>query len=295
MLLHGPLAAGLSASVVLLCWAAPDARAQGRIAVWGAVSGVTDAPSGTLVSSYEPPLLNGTLLQSRAGQSLTLNGNTGQGLQGGINLMASRHFGIQLLVDRATVDLSGTNGAYSVSLQYASIQPPDTVARVFTTTFVKPWPDTTGSLTQWTTCFNAFARTAVAGRVSASVSGGLSWNRLSGNAESLGYTEYRLGGHSVLFPEEMHLAFELEPTNRPGFNVGGDIDIGVARHAAIVAGYRYLGAKTTRMPVRLTAILNQDDLVFRPGLDDIAQRLRIPPALMRASGSRILVGLKIIP
>jgi hypothetical protein len=162
---------------------------------------------------------------------------------------------------------------------------------VFTTSVATPWPDTTGSLVQWTTCFNAIARTPVR-RVSASMSGGLTWIRLSGEARSLGYTEFRLGGHSVLFSEEAHLAFALEPVDTVGFNAGADVDVALSPHAAIVAGYRYLGEKTVDMPVRLTAITNEEELIVRTPLADIAERLQVTPARVRATGSRVAIGVK---
>jgi len=290
------IAASLFAIGLSVSWAV-DAAAQtpAAVEVWGAFSGVVDTPASTLVSSYAPLLVNGTAVTSSAGQALTLAGRRGAGLQGGINLFPSRHLGLQVLVDRAKVDLSGANGPYSVALQYVSAQPPDYVPRVFNTQSSTPWPDTAGSLTQWAACFNAVARTTAAGRLSASVSGGLGWYRRSGSAQSLGYTEYHMGGHSVLFSDETHVAFALEPTNSLGFNAGGDVNIALARRAAIMVGYRYLGARTIEMPVRLTAITNADQVVFSTTLEDIARQMQVAPVRLRASSSRVVIGLKITP
>jgi hypothetical protein len=280
--------------LALCCSAAADSWAQDRVEVFGAVSVVAGAPPGTVVSDYSPALANGTLVRSSAGQTLTLNGDRGIGLQAGVNLFASRHVGVQVLVDRAHVDVSGANRPYSGSLEYVSVQPPASVPAVVTTAFAEPWPDTTGSLTQWTTCVNVLGRTAVR-RVAASVSAGLGWTRLTADAQPLGHTAFALGGHSVLFSEEAHVAFALDAASAIGFNAGADVDVSLTPRVAVVAGYRYLAAKTVDMPVRLTAIANEDQLIFGTALADIAEVMRIAPARVRASGSRIAIGVKVRP
>jgi hypothetical protein len=135
------------------------------------------------------------------------------------------------------------------------------------------------------------ARTRTIGIVSATVSGGLSWYRMSGDARSLGYTEFRLGGHSVLFSDEKHVAFALEPANAFGFNAGIDVDLVIGPRAAVVAGYRYLAAESTDATVRPTGITNPGEVLFSTTLDEIARHLSVRTAQVRPSGSRVIVGL----
>jgi hypothetical protein len=284
-------------AVVLLLWhpAVSAAQTPPAVEAWGAFSGVVQAPSGTLLSSYSPPLASGTAVASSATQTLALDGNRGPGFEGGLNWFPFRFVGLQVLVDRSHVTLSGANGAYTGSLDYISQQPPDYVPRQVTTGFSVPWPDTTGSLTQWGTYINAVARTVTSGRFSASISGGVGWDRLSGQAEPLGYTEYRLGGHSVLFSDQKQLAFALGPANRAGFDVGGDLDIAVSSRVSVIFGFRRFEVATEDVAVRLTGITNPDQVLFDTPLDEIAQRLQPGPARVSASGSRLVVGLKIAP
>ncbi len=271
------------------------AQAPPAVEVWGAFAGVLQAPSGTLVSSYSPPLASGTVVSSSAGQTLTLRGDHGPGLEGAIGWFPSRFVGVQVLVDRSSVALSGANGSYDGTLVYISQPPPDYVPQQVTTGFSTPWPDSTGSATQWGTYVNAVARTATAGRVSASVSGGIGWDRLSGHAEPLGYTEYRLGGHSVLFSDQKQLAFALGPANHAGFDVGGDVGIAVSPRVSVIVGFRRFEVGTEDVAVRLTGITNPDQVLFDTPLDEIAQQLHAAPARVAASGSRFIIGLKITP
>ncbi|MEQ1758192.1 MAG: hypothetical protein ABL986_07730 [Vicinamibacterales bacterium] len=117
--------------------AANEAVAQGdnvprapRVEVWGAVTGVMTGPAGSLVSSYSPPLLFDGDFTSRGGQTLRVETGATVGLTGGVNVFPSRRVGIQMLFDRASFAVSGTNTAYTVALQYVSRPPPDNVPRI---------------------------------------------------------------------------------------------------------------------------------------------------------------------
>jgi hypothetical protein len=287
-------AAALIAALTLAPAGELAAQNAPTLDAWGAFSAPIAAPSGTVTSSYSPPLFAGRIVTSSATQTLTLDGGHMLGLQGGIDIFPSRHIGFQLLVDRAHVDVSGTNGPYTTSLTYISIPPPTTVPQTFTTSVSTKWPDTSGTLTEWTLGFNLVARTVSAGPVSASVSGGLAWYRISGDAQPLGYTDYRLGGHSVLFSEDLQVAFALDPTNSIGVNVGGDISIAFAGHAAVLVGYRHLGARTVDAAVRPATITTPDQVFFGTTIDQIARQMT-PTARLDLTGSRIIVGLKITP
>ena len=253
------------------------------------------APAGELVSSYSPPLLFTSEFTSHGGQTLALNANRGVGVEAGVNLFATPHLGVQILANRASTDLAGTNGPYALDLTYVSRQPPNFDPQTFTVRQSSPWPDTSGSLTQLTIALNGVARVGTADRLNATISGGLSYYRLSGTAQPLGFTTFLLGGHSVLFSDEYHLAFSIDPTAVVGFNVGGEINIPLERRAAMVFGYRYLGGPMTDVPVRLTTILNADQVTNQETAASIAERLAPGPARVAVAGSRLLIAVKVRP
>ena len=264
-----------------------------RVELWGGVSGVIAAPAGELASSYSPPLLFASDFTSHSTQTLTLEAGHAFGFEAGVNVFIASHLGLQILVNRASMDLTGTNGSYALDLTYVSRQPPDSRPQTFTIQQSNPWPDTTGALTQLTIGINPVARLGRPGKVNATVSGGLSYYRLHGTAEPLGYTAFRLGGHSVLFSDEYHLAFSLEPTNAVGFNAGGEVNFPLGSHAGIVVGYRYLGGPAANVPVRLTTMVNADQVINEETVANIAQRLVPGPARVNVSGSRLLFGVKV--
>jgi hypothetical protein len=272
-----------------------DASPPMRVELWGGVSKVIAAPVGDLVSSYSPPLLFTSDFTSRSGQTLALEASSDFGFEAGVNLFPTSHLGVQMLVNRASMDLGGTNGPYALGLTYVSRQPPDSQPQTFTLQQSIPWPDTSGSLTQLTIAVNPVARLGRPDGLNVTVSGGLSYYRLNGTAQPVGYTAFRLGGHSVLFSDEYHLAVSLEPTNVVGFNAGGEVNLPLGRHAAIVAGYRYLGGPTTDVPVRLSTIVNADQVTNQETTANIAERLAPGPARISVSGSRLLFGVKLRP
>jgi hypothetical protein len=273
-----------------------EGRSQpGRVELWGGVSTVIVAPAGALVSAYSPPLLFTSEFTSHGGQALTLDARRGLGFAAGVNVFPTTHFGVQVLTDRASTHLTGTNGPYAIDLTYISRQPPTSEPQTFTLQYSIPWPDTSGSLTQLAIAVNSVARVGPADRLNATISGGLSYYRLSGTAQPLGYTTFRLGGHSVLFSDEYHLAISIEPTAVLGFNAGGEINVPLGRHGAVVIGYRYLGGPTKDVPVRVSSILNADQVANEETAANVEARLAPAPARVGVSGSRLLIGLKVKP
>jgi len=212
----------------------------------------------------------------------------------------SRRFGLQALLLRGSSDILSPSTPYDVSLQYTSRQPPLGEEQLVQINQSTPWPTTTVSLTELTIGVNGVVRLArgqggqggQVGRVAATISGGLSFNRMSGTVQPLGFTTFQLGGHSVLFQNDYRLEVALEPAESIGFNVGGDVDIAVGRHAAIVVGYRYVGGPKVELPLRPKTILNPDQIIFQESIADITEQYAVAPVRIGASGSRVVAGLK---
>lgn len=278
---------------------ANDAVAQGdavplaaRVEVWGAVTGVMTGPAGSLVTSYSPPLLFDGDFTSRGGQTLKAETGAAVGFTGGVDVFPTRRVGVQILFDRASFDVSGTNTAYTVALQYVSRQPPDNAPRNETVNQSIAWPDTSGSLTQMAVAFNGIVRVGRSGRLSATISGGPAFYRLSGDVQPLGFTTFRLGGHSVLFQDSPRLALSLEPAHGFGFDAGGEVSVALGRHSAIIAGYRYFGGPGADVTTSPTSVLNADEVIFEQSIADITTRLGLIPMRMSVSSSRVFVGAR---
>ena len=267
-----------------------------RVGFWGAVTAGQTGPSGSVVSSYSPPLLlDGSDYTSHASQTVTFDGQADVGFEAGVNLFFARHAGLQLIFDRQSPALGGTNGPYDVTPNYISRPPPDNQPKPVTVSSSTPWPDTTGSITQSTFSVNGVVRVGTSSRIDLTLSGGLSTQRLSGTVQPIGFTQYSLGGHSVLFENEYRLAMSLGPISAVGFNLGGDLNVPVARHVALLFGYRYFGGPTVDMPVHVASVLNPEEITFAQTITDIERWLAPAPAHVHIGGWHVLAGVKVRP
>ena len=265
-----------------------------HLELWGAVTTIPSGQLGTLVSSYSPPLLLDGDYTSHANQTLTLKGAWHPGVEAGANLFVVPRAGIQISFDWDSQALSGINSPYDVTLQYISRPPPNNEPVPVTVHQTTAWPDTTGTLTRIAVNADGVVRLGRPERVSGTLSGGLTFYRISGNVQPIAYTTYRLGGRSVLFADDYELAAAFEPTQTVGFNLGGDVNISIARGLALTAGYRYLGGPATDVPVRELSVLNPDEIFFAQTPVEIARQMALPPAHVSVASSRFLVGLKLI-
>jgi len=269
---------------------APPIRAEW----WGALSGSVSGPSGTLVSSYSPPLLFDGDLTSDAAQTLTANaGGLSVGVMAGMNVFPSRRVGLQVLFERVSYNLSGSNGPYDVNLHYVSRLPPNNEPQPVDIHQSVPWPDTSGSLTQMVVAVNAVARIEGSDRISVDIAGGPAIYRFTGDLQPIAYTGFNLGGHSVLFENTYRLGGSIEPSYAIGFNAGASVDVAVGAHAAITFGYRYFGGSDVDVSVRLTTILNPEEIGIQQSVVDIASRLSLGAMRTSPSSSRFIVGVKI--
>jgi hypothetical protein len=281
----------LGASPVAAQPATPAASA-GRVEVWFGPAIVAPRMSGQIATSFVPPL-SGQTTTGEAGQVLRLDGGNTVGIEGGANVFAGRSIGMQVLVGYDRFDLDGRNDPYAMRLDYTSMQPPDYVPRQFTVQQSLAWPDTTGTVQQWTLAINGVARWTRGRRWAGSVSAGLAYFNVRGTARSLGYSEAFLGGHSVLFLSQYKMSFDLAPAGSVGFDAGGPVDLRLAGRLSLTADARYFAGANLEPPVIVRDIVNPDE-VLRPSASDQIQRNLPPPApSLSPARMRVMMGVKI--
>lgn len=269
---------------------APPIRAEW----WGAVSGSVSGPTGTLVSAYSPPLLFDGDFTSDAEQTLRAKASgLSVGFMAGMNVFPSRHVGLQVVFDRMSYNLSGTNSPYDVNLHYVGRLPPNNEPHPVDLHQSLPWPDSSGSLTQMVVAVNAVVRMGHWDRISVEVAGGPAIYRFTGDLQPIAYTAFNLGGHSVLFENNYRLGGSFEPSYAIGFNAGVSVDVAVGRHAAITLGYRYFGGSDVNVTVNPTTILNLEEIGIQQSMADIASRLSVGSMRTAPGSSRLIVGFKI--
>jgi hypothetical protein len=269
---------------------------QPRAEIWGAWAVAMPINHGTLDSGYEPPLrLGGTPLESRARQALNVEAGAGLGIDLGANVFFNRVIGLQGAFTVTSADVSGTNGNYDTFLRYISNPPPDYQPRENTVESSTPWGSTTGTLGYRSLAIGGVVRwRTAAGRVGGTVAGGLDIGWCTGELESLGYTQFILGGHSTLFSVTHRVRVRPSKGERAvAPYVGGDLHVAITKWVAIMAGVRVRLASERAVPIQVVDLVDPDENAWVPEVADVAavldgQRIELP-------GTRwlTLVGVKV--
>jgi hypothetical protein len=206
-----------------------------------------------------------------------------------------RRFGLQLLAASGRTPIEGSSSEYSYHLEYEAHYPPNyepTWAKIDAT---QRWPAPRGTLQHDVLALDAVAVLAARGNLELRYAAGLSAHRLSGDLQSLAYTRFWLGGHSVLFSETHQVKAGIDPIWRFGLNVGGDLSFPLFPPVRGFIEGRYLWVPKTELTLEPEAIVNQDEIVMGLTPEQIAQRtsfrrLEVDPSLV-ALGAGIRVRL----
>lgn len=270
----------------------PNPDPVSPVEVWGALHATFGSDAGQLPSSYVPQVGSAPDAEGRARQVLALDPAKGRGGEFGVNLFPSRAVGIQAFVSYASADVGGVNAPYEIDLRYTSRPPPDNRPIPVEVHRSLAWPDTTGRLRQWTLGVGPAVRWRRS-PASVVVSGGIAWARTSGEAEPLGFTTFWLGGHSVLFSEDVRLRVSLDPTMSVGGYLGTALGLDLARHLALTASVRLLLVGELDVPARIDAILDGTGGLTSPEPGDIDRIVAAGPARLTPQRLSVAVGLTV--
>ena len=297
------LGIALFCTVALLLVSAGGAGAQtaaegrpGRsVEVFGGLTVSSAHPDGSVPSSFSPPFLFGASSASSAEQLLTIAGNHGTAFEVGANLFLDRHVGLQVRFERSRTDIGGANAPYVAHLRYISVPPPSytPVSNSYDVSYT--WPDTTGEWRTSSLSLNPVFRGSLGRRVMGTVSGGLSYLRLSGAVAPVALSQYWLGGHSVLFSSLYRLRAEAAPVNSVGLNVGGGVSVAVSSRFSVLADVRWVYAGHVEVPLTVTEVLNPSEITMAQDLDFIRSAMAPAPgpASIDTSRVRVTVGAQI--
>jgi hypothetical protein len=264
--------------------------AQLPVEIWGTFS-LPRWTGGQLHSSYEPELVAATS-EGRATQSLFLEPVIGTGFEAGVNVFPVSRAGVQVQVTYARGEWAGESSAYDLELRYVSRPPPGTEPQTGEYRRSMTWPRPEGHLTRWSVGGGPVVRWR-RGRVGGIVGAGALVRRRSGAAESLGFTVFRLGGHSTLFADEFRVRVGLGPSTSAGAYVGTAFDVGVSERVAATVGVRASVWGASDMTVRVAGLTDRGAAFAAPALVDIDRRMAIDPIRLPPREVAVSVGLKV--
>jgi hypothetical protein len=275
--------------------AQPPAAGSERIAVWGGAAVAAPSSGGSLTSAYSPVLELASGYTSHAEQTLNVDRGTGAGAEIGVDLFLTRTVGIQAALARSRANLSGSaNSEYRTSLRYVAMQPPDYIPREYTAENAQAWPDTTGSVSSSTLLVGGVVRLGSAGsRIGGTLAAGVSATRVSARVESLAYSSYRLGGHSVLFGSQHRVVIGTAGSDavlRP--YLAGQVGLRVNGRLSAVAGLRVEIGGAAAVNVRPDSLVDPNEGIFVPSLADVQSVLALQPIQLPMPRCQIVVGLR---
>ena len=268
-----------------------------RAEIWGAWAIAMPISSGRLEVAYKPPMrLGGTPLESRASHTLNVDAGAGYGVDLGVNLFPHPVVGVQVALTATSADVSGANGEYDTYLRYISMPPPDYQPRENTYEQSAPWGPTTGTLGYRSLVIGGVVRwRAAAGRVGGTLAGGLDIDWFTGELESVGYTQFILGGHSTLF-SVTHRVRVRPSKGEPAIGpyIGGDVHVALTERFAVVAGVRVRLTSGRTVPIEVVDLVDPDESTWEPELPDVAAVLDGQPLELPGARWRTAVGVKLL-
>jgi hypothetical protein len=202
--------------------------------------------------------------------------------------MSSPRLGVQVLVGGADVPLGGVSTPLEVDVEYTSTQPPDYVPTPATFASSTPWPAPTGDVELDYLCLNVVARARTQKKIQLGLSGGVSVFSFEAEVSSLGFQEFWLGGHGVLFVETYEIRVESDRGSTVGANLGGEIDVRLSDRWRAFAEVRAFSSPRADLQLepREIVIRNQAraDLSLREiGSHLDLERLTVDPSFLSVS------------
>jgi hypothetical protein len=261
---------------------------------WRVVVGpslVLPAFDTTYVSTYSPPFQY-VEHTSAATQMMPLDAGKGPGVLLGIERSLGPHVGLQLSAHYGEADITGTAGQYDLSMTYSSRPPPSYEPVEVTVRRSETQPGAEGRLKTLAVALDlvAWADLGALGRLG--VAAGPAWLHTKGQAESLVYTAYHMGGHSTSFYQDYLVSFEF-PASTLGVDVGGFAEVGLGRHVALRLDARYVWGPEQDGDVTLREVMNAEEVIWTAELADIQTSLDPAPVRVDLSFFRATLALTV--
>jgi len=265
-----------------------------RFSVWGGLTLTPSAEGGALATDYAPALQGASGYTSRASQVLGVDLERGPGLVAGADVFLSRRVGFQVAFTYRRAGLTGpANGNYQLYLRYVTRQPPDYEPRDYVIERAEPWPDTTGRCSLRSLQLGLVARAGpAAGRIQATFAGGVGLNGAAADIESVGYTQFRLGGHGVLFESQDRVAVSTAGSGtfaRP--YLAGDVGVRAGRRAWLFAGVRAQFGTPPAFTARPARVVDPEGSLWEPDSAELEQVLTMAPLRLAIPYWQVVAGL----
>jgi hypothetical protein len=284
----------IAPSTLLACLVAAPARSADPPPAWRLLVGpsLTLPSFATTYTSRYSPAFQYVPHTSDATQTLPLDAGKGPGAWLGIERALGRHVGLQLSGHYGQADLSGIPGHYDLTMRYTSRPPPFYDPVDVTVQRSEAQPPAEGTLKTIAVALDLVGWADVGARGRVGLSAGPAWVHSKGEAQSLVYTAYFMGGHSVAFPGDYRVSFDC-PASALGLDVGGFAEVDLGGHAGLRVDARYCWAPEKEAEVSVREVLNPEDITRTLDPADIQAGLAPAPVPLDPSFFRASIALSL--
>ena len=263
-----------------------------RISVWLSGSLVKPQQQGLYSSAYSPPL-QAREYTSSASQTLNLKARDASGTSVGISVGINRILNIVFQVDWAVTDLTGVNTPYELSLNYIAMWPPAYTPKSLTYERTMEWANTEGKIQHLSFSLNLQGRLRLIRSIMLDISAGLTYFSLKGDASSLGFDNFWLGGHSALFSDHYRLRMVFGPGGVVGGNMGLGVEIPLIRPIYLYFGGQLFLSPKVSLDPEIDFVLNNNEIIQDLPLEQIRETMNLQPLELNPGRLQILFGVRL--
>jgi hypothetical protein len=279
--------------VFALLLAAAHAAAQERIEVtlgggWGSPSGAS-----SYSHAYVPRVAFDASSGGTARHTLSIAGEGGIALGGTLGVRLSSRLGLEARIATRSNARAAASGPHALRLDYTAPQPPDNLPRRFTLERSDAWPDAAFRVRQVVLGIGLRVRAVERPRWALDLTAGPTVHRVSGRLDGLAFTDFRLGGHGVLFADTFRLGTELAPEWVAGIDLGAAAVLPLSGRIRLAADARWLGARPVTLRPRVDRILNAGEVLQQLTPADIARRVTFAPLDLGPSFASVSSGVRV--
>jgi hypothetical protein len=252
--------------------------------------------AGAAIYRHDYPLAFADALPGAHGfQQLNIEPKWGEGIQGGLCFFLTDSFGLKLSFIYSRHKLGGVNSPYGIQMNYTTRMPPDYKEIEITHNSSTEWMATEGRLESLAFSLNAQFRFPLSRIATGMVSVGPGILCAFGRFSALGYSEYWLGGHGVLFSDTSLLMMNLPAAWKTCLNADCEISFHLSKLLSLAARVAYIATRSMSMIPSIDRIFSYYSLdeVDTETYVNIKNYLNFKPFELNPSAVSLSLGLKV--
>lgn len=252
---------------------------------------------GSFDSTYPntyPIHINSSASNSSASQELNIQSRPGAGVTTGFIIPVSKMFSLKISVDYSRSLLKGENSPVMTHLEYTALFPPDYQPQLITSDRSRNWPATQGKLKTLAFSINLQYAVLRSKKFNASLSAGTGYYWTYGNFYPLSYSDYWMGGHSVLFSDSYLVFLKIPVSGKIGFNADFEIAYRISKRLSLAARGAYNLCTASSVMPQIDSALYFDSLsqVTNSHFLEIKSQMNFSPLEIKLSYLSLNFGIR---